>query len=47
MTGIQAYDGETGWQIMPFAGSSEPEKVSGDELEQFMDQADIDGPLVD
>ena len=47
MTGIQAYDGETGWQIMPFAGSSEPEKVSGDELEQFIDQADIDGPLVD
>ncbi len=47
MTLIQAYDGETGWQIMPFAGSSEPEKVSGDELEQFMDQADIDGPLVD
>lgn len=47
MTMVQAYDGETGWQIMPFAGSTEPEKVSGEELEQLTDQADIDGPLVD
>jgi len=47
MTGIQAYDGETGWQIMPFAGSSEPEKMSEEEVKQVIDQADIDGPLVD
>lgn len=47
MTGIQAYNGETGWQIMPFGGSSEPEKMTGSELEQVIDQADIDGPLVD
>lgn len=47
MTVIQAYDGETGWQIMPFGGSSEPEKMTGSELEQVIDQADIDGPLVD
>jgi hypothetical protein len=47
MTGIQAYDGETGWQIMPFQGSSEPEKMSEEEAKQAIDQADIDGPLVD
>ena len=47
MTGIQAYDGETGWQVMPFGGSSEAEKMTGSELEQVADQADIDGPLVD
>jgi len=47
MTGIRAYDGETGWQVMPFAGSSEPEKMSEEEVKQVMDQADIDGPLVD
>lgn len=47
MTVIQAYNGETGWQIMPFGGSSEPEKMTGSELEQVIDQADIDGPLVD
>ena len=47
MTGVQAYDGETGWQIMPFAGSSEPEKMSEEEVKSVVDQADIDGPLVD
>ena len=47
MTGIQAYDGETGWQVMPFTGSSEPEKMSEEEVKQVIDQADIDGPLVD
>ncbi len=47
MTGVQAYDGETGWQIMPFTGSSEPEKLNEEELENIIDQADIDGPLVD
>lgn len=47
MTAIQAFDGETGWQIMPFTGSSEPEKMSGDELNEIINQADFDGPLVD
>lgn len=47
MTGIQAYDGETGWKVMPFAGSSEPEKMSKTELDQIVDQSDMDGPLVD
>jgi len=47
MTGIQAYDGETGWQVMPFGGSSEPEKMNEKELENVIDQADIDGPLID
>lgn len=46
MTGIQAYDGETGWQVMPFAGAPEPQKVTGAELDRFIDQADFDGPLI-
>ena len=46
MTGIQAYDGETGWQIIPFAGSTEPQKVTGAELDDFVERADFDGPLV-
>ncbi|ANM30278.1 hypothetical protein ABI59_12840 [Acidobacteria bacterium Mor1] len=46
MTGIQAYDGETGWQVMPFTGSTEPEKITGEELENLADQADFDGPFV-
>lgn len=46
MTAIQAYDGEQGWQVMPFMGKTEPELVSGDELKQLQDQAEIDGPLI-
>ncbi len=46
MTGIQAYDGEVGWQVMPFNGSTEPEKVTGDELEGLSEMGDIDGPLI-
>lgn len=42
-----AYDGETGWKIDPFQGSSDPEKVAGDELKDLQQQADLDGPLVD
>lgn len=44
---VQAYDGETGWQINPFQGSSEAEKMAGDELKDVQEQADMDGPLID
>lgn len=47
MTGIQGYDGTTGWAVMPFVGKTEPEKMSPEDLKQMEDQADIDGPLVD
>jgi outer membrane lipoprotein-sorting protein len=47
MTGIQAYDGTTGWAVMPFMGKKEPEPMSGDDLKQFEEQADMDGPLVE
>jgi outer membrane lipoprotein-sorting protein len=44
---VNSYDGETGWKIDPFQGSSEAEKVAGDELKELQEQADIDGPLMD
>lgn len=47
MTAVQAYDGETGWQIMPFMGSAEPQKMTGDQLDSLEDQSDFAGPLVD
>lgn len=47
MTGIQAYDGKTGWMVMPFMGKKDPEPMSGDDLKMVEDQADMDGPLVD
>jgi outer membrane lipoprotein-sorting protein len=46
MTGIQAYDGTTGWMVMPFMGKKDPEEMSADDLKQVEDQADFDGELV-
>jgi outer membrane lipoprotein-sorting protein len=47
MTGIQAYDGKSGWSVMPFMGKTEPEKMSDDDVKQAEDMADMDGLLVD
>lgn len=47
MTGVQAYDGSTGWSIMPFMGKKDPERMSADALKDFKDEADFDGPTVD
>jgi outer membrane lipoprotein-sorting protein len=47
MTAVQAYDGKTGWQIAPFRGQSAPVRMSPEETEQALEQADLDGPLVD
>ena len=47
MTGVQAYDGKTGWQVMPFMGKKDPEPMSADDLKDAEEQADIDGPLMD
>ena len=47
MTGVEAYDGTTGWKIMPFQGRKDPEKLSADDTKSLMEDAEIDGPLVD
>jgi outer membrane lipoprotein-sorting protein len=47
MTGIQAYDGKSGWQVMPFNGSSNAEPMSPEDLKDAQEQADFDGPLLD
>jgi len=47
MTGIQAYDGTTGWMVMPFMGKKDPEAMTGDMLKEVKDQADFDGPFID
>jgi outer membrane lipoprotein-sorting protein len=47
MTAINAYDGETGWSVMPFMGKPDPEPMAEDQLKQVKDQADfIEGPLI-
>jgi len=46
MTGIQAYDGTSAWQVMPFLGKNDPEQVTGDDLKDIVQNADlIEGPL--
>lgn len=46
MTGIQAYDGTGGWQVMPFLGKTDPEPMTGDDLKEAKENADLlEGPL--
>jgi outer membrane lipoprotein-sorting protein len=47
LTGVRAYDGTSGWAIMPFTGKKDPEAMTADDVKEMQDQADIDGPLVD
>lgn len=47
MTGTSAFDGTTGWSVMPFMGKKDPEAVSGEELKALKEQADFDGPFID
>ena len=48
LTQVQAYDGSQGWQINPFQGRKDPEKLSADDAKGLgEDAADFAGPLVD
>ena len=47
MTAIQAYDSQQGWKVSPFQGRKDPEKMSADDTKSLMEEAEIDGPLVD
>jgi len=47
MTMVQAYDGKDGWKIWPFQGRKDPEKMSADDVKSLIEDAEIDGPLVD
>jgi len=47
MTRVDAYDGTQGWKITPFGGRKDPEKVSTDEAKELIEDAEIDGPLID
>ena len=47
LTQVQAYDGKEGWQISPFGGRKDPERMSADDVKSLQEDAEIDGPLVD
>src|SRR5438445_7357951 len=48
LTQVQAYDGTQAWQINPFQGRKDPEKLSADDAKGLGEDAlDFTGPLVD
>ena len=47
MDGVNAYDGKDAWKISPFGGRKDPEKTSADEAKALLEDAEIDGPLID
>jgi outer membrane lipoprotein-sorting protein len=46
MAQIQAYDGKTAWQVSPFEGRKDPDLLSEDDRKSLVEDADIDGQLV-
>ena len=47
MTQIEAYDGKEGWRVSPFFGRKDPERMSADDVKALVEDAEMDGPLVD
>ena len=47
LTAVQAWDGKDAWQISPFQGRKDPEKMTADDAKALADDAPIGGPLVD
>lgn len=44
---IQAFDGDSGWAVVPFSGKTDPERMSEEQVRDMKDQADIAGDLFD
>src|SRR6202142_3502505 len=47
LTAVQAYDGKSAWEVMPFMGKKDPELMAADEAKDIQEMADIGGPLLD
>lgn len=46
MTGVNAYDGKTGWKIEPWNGKKDAEALGEEEMRSILEDADFDGPLI-
>ena len=46
LTGINAYDGKTGWKVEPWGGKKDPEALGEEEMKSIVEDSDFDGPLV-
>jgi len=42
---IQAYNGETGWTVMPWTGSTDPQDLSEDQIKGMEQMSDMEGDL--
>jgi outer membrane lipoprotein-sorting protein len=42
---LQVVDGESGWSVIPWSGSTDPQDMTADELKAMKDQTDLEGPL--
>jgi outer membrane lipoprotein-sorting protein len=47
MTGVQAFDGKTGWSVMPFMGKTDPEAMPEEEVKKMQEQGEMDGLFLD
>mgnify|MGYP000978102213 CR=1 FL=1 len=47
LTLVQTFNGEEGWSVNPFAGVTEPQPMSADEVKSMNYTADMDGMLWD
>jgi hypothetical protein len=47
LTQVQAWDGKEAWQIQPFGGRKDPERLSADDAKGLADGADMVNGLVD
>ena len=47
VTAVSICDGERGWQISPLEGEMAPTALSDEVVREAMEQADLEGPLVD
>ncbi|HVZ41154.1 MAG TPA: sialidase [Candidatus Kapabacteria bacterium] len=47
MTGINAYDGTSGWKTQPWGGKKDPEPLGEAEMKGILDDAAFDDPLFD
>jgi len=47
ITAVYASDGQHGWQVSPFEGDMAPSPLPDEVVKDAIEQADIEGPLVD
>jgi hypothetical protein len=47
MAATEAFDGKVGWRVSPFEGRKDPDLLSADDMKSLVEDADLDGLLVD